>query len=89
VWSKCTAAGAISGAVVGLAAALCAWLGYTKANYGDVSLASTGAGPRPALGAAGCSPARRRHPARTAPARQARQLLLENPAGLGERGALL
>ena len=43
VWSKCTSTGAISGALVGLVAAVCGWLGYTKANYGVVNLTTTGA----------------------------------------------
>ena len=43
VWSKCTAVGAISGAIVGLVAAVCGWLGYTKANFGVVNLTTTGA----------------------------------------------
>ena len=43
VWSKCTSTGAISGALVGLVAAVCGWLGYTKANYGAVNLTTTGA----------------------------------------------
>ncbi|KAK9845983.1 hypothetical protein WJX81_007616 [Elliptochloris bilobata] len=42
VWSKCTAVGAISGATTGLVAAVCAWLGYTKANYGVVNVTTTG-----------------------------------------------
>ena len=42
VWSKCTATGAVAGALTGLAAAVCAWLGYTKANYGVVNLDTTG-----------------------------------------------
>ena len=44
VWSKCTANGAVAGALTGLVAAVCAWLGYTKANYGVVNLTTTGAG---------------------------------------------
>lgn len=52
VWSKCTSTGAISGALAGLVAAVCGWLGYTKANYGVVNLATTGA-PTPALWAFG------------------------------------
>ena len=47
VWSKCTATGAVSGALTGLVAAVCAWLGYTKANYGVVNLTTTGAGADP------------------------------------------
>ena len=43
VWSKCTSTGAISGALVGLVAAVCGWLGYTKANYGVVNLTTSGA----------------------------------------------
>ena len=43
VWSKCTSTGAISGALVGLVAAVCGWLGYTKANYGAVNLTTSGA----------------------------------------------
>ena len=42
VWSKCTAAGAVSGAITGLVAAVCAWLGYTKAKFGAISIATTG-----------------------------------------------
>ena len=54
VWSKCTASGAVSGALIGLAAAVCAWLGYTKANYGVVNLATTGGGCRGCSQAFGC-----------------------------------
>lgn len=41
-WAKCSAAGAISGAVGGLLLALASWLGYASTFDGGISIANTG-----------------------------------------------
>ena len=41
-WAKCSGAGAISGAVGGLALAIASWLGYASTFDGGISIATTG-----------------------------------------------
>mmetsp|Transcript_3555 Transcript_3555/g.10340 ORF Transcript_3555/g.10340 Transcript_3555/m.10340 type:complete len:694 (-) Transcript_3555:691-2772(-) len=42
MWSRCTAAGAISGALIGQWAGLIFWLIWAKVGYGELTLATTG-----------------------------------------------
>lgn len=47
VWSKCTAVGAITGAVSGFCLAIMSWLVTAKCLEGELTLHSTGAEPTP------------------------------------------
>lgn len=41
-WRKCTAAGAMAGAIIGQLAAVITWLVYTKIGYHTINLDTTG-----------------------------------------------
>lgn len=47
IWSKCTAVGAITGAVSGFCLAIMSWLVTAKCLEGELTLHSTGAQPTP------------------------------------------
>ncbi|GAB0497095.1 hypothetical protein MMPV_008418 [Pyropia vietnamensis] len=49
-WSKCSGAGAISGAVGGLLLAIASWLGYASTFDGGINIANTGRDPVMAVG---------------------------------------